>query len=399
MKKFSKLLFVFSILFLVGTNKTFAISQGINNSTVTKQYEGIQQTFLGSDLPENLSDIVFDLGIGTTSYDYYLSSNSFIQNMNDGSFFRPDTVNGLPSGNNGNITGSQIHFHWNTPVTINSANTYRFVIANGNVGYNISIGGSDSDTYAGGSASWGNGSPQCFDPSYNSNCSETGIPVDLAFSTDVAPISDVEVVYPAPNSSIGDFNNWVLDINIPVTETLNQIVITYDDFTDISYTYGGELTKYVPKGNLLAVGNHNIQVSIYSSGGNLVTETGISLFSIVLLSASGDPLPPDVTCEGGNWVSDNFCKVLRYLFVPSTGTLNNFKILFEPLSDKIPFSYFNELKTAILGLDSSTAPTFDLNIPDNMQNTIFTPFRTALNWILWLLFGVWVFKRLNNFNL
>lgn len=280
------------------------------------------------------------------------------------------------------------------------AKYYLLLIPNNYGEKNFAVYGSSADVFSGGGAIMQDGVGNYVNMTSLSD-------IYFNFTTGVAP-STIDFSYPSNNSTITDFSNWQLNINVPELTEFYKIKINYSsvqngnylNYEDIAYTYGGNIARAVPKNNLLNSGNWSATSKIYLNSTNeLIAESPVVNFSITLSPGSGDPLPPTVTCEGGNWVSDNFCRVLRYLFVPSSERLNDFKTLFEPIGDKIPFSYFNELKTAISGVNSSATPAFTLNIPQNMQDTIFTPFRTAFTWVLWLIFGVWLFKRLNNFNL
>lgn len=222
-----------------------------------------------------------------------------------------------------------------------------------------------------------------------------------------APTASMTFSVPADLQTLADFSNWQLNVDVPVLEEFYRIDVNYSTtiggqtfaYKDVSYTFGGTLLKLVPKNYVLTSGNWTALAEIIVDSTEEVVASDQIDFTITIPAASGDPLPPSVTCEGGNWVSDNFCRVLRFLFVPSAGSLNLFTGLFTPLGDKIPFSYFGELKTAISGLNSSATPAFTLEPPQTMLDNIFTPFKVAFTWLLWLIFGFWLFRRLSHLEL
>ena len=103
------------------------------------------------------------------------------------------------------------------------------------------------------------------------------------------------------------------------------------------------------------------------------------------------------TCNNLGTIAGSFCKVLTYLFVPTSASLTQYSNLKDMLILKPPFGYWNSIKTDLNNLTATGTPAFSLT--SQLQNiTIFATLKTGLTWILWLIFGIWVIIRIARFD-
>lgn len=94
------------------------------------------------------------------------------------------------------------------------------------------------------------------------------------------------------------------------------------------------------------------------------------------------------TCSIGN-ISGCFQNAMIFLFKPSTNAFQPIISLKEEIQYKPPFGYFFAIQSAF---DlSTTTPAYTLEIPDVMVD-LFSPIKTGIAWLLWILFGFWVVR-------
>jgi hypothetical protein len=100
-------------------------------------------------------------------------------------------------------------------------------------------------------------------------------------------------------------------------------------------------------------------------------------------------------------------------FTPATGTtaglpitsstipiVNNFIQLYNTLSTKPPLGYFTAIKAALNTLSVGTTSLILVNASTTQAfSAIFTPLRTGLIIILWLMFSFWLFHRLRHLEI
>ncbi len=98
------------------------------------------------------------------------------------------------------------------------------------------------------------------------------------------------------------------------------------------------------------------------------------------------------TCSITN-LSGCFQNALVFAFVPAESSFDRFITLKDQLVNKPPFGYFALLASGLSGLNSTSTPAFALATEDNIVTTIFDPIKTGLSWLLWVFFGVWLYKR------
>lgn len=92
-------------------------------------------------------------------------------------------------------------------------------------------------------------------------------------------------------------------------------------------------------------------------------------------------------------------QVIQYLFMPSQTTLDRFKTLFDLVKNKAPFGYIFTINTALAGLNDTETEVFTLGNITGLDTYIFTPIRTSLIWVLWLVFAFSFYKRVKNIEI
>jgi hypothetical protein len=98
---------------------------------------------------------------------------------------------------------------------------------------------------------------------------------------------------------------------------------------------------------------------------------------------------------------DWFTGVLCAVFVPKSTTLTQFNGLYSKIEKKPPMGYLAAI-TGIMASTSTDTSTFIGNLGSVIPNSTsspFTIFRTSMNWVLWLFFGVFVFRKGKNIDL
>lgn len=104
------------------------------------------------------------------------------------------------------------------------------------------------------------------------------------------------------------------------------------------------------------------------------------------------------TCSITN-IAGCFQNALIFAFVPNKNVFDNFISLKEELQNKPPFGYIVLLTSALQNISATTTPAFALVSENNITDNIFTPLKNGLTWVLWLFFGIWLYKRVRNMNI
>lgn len=92
-------------------------------------------------------------------------------------------------------------------------------------------------------------------------------------------------------------------------------------------------------------------------------------------------------------------QAIHYLFMPSQDSLEQFKTLYDQVKNKPPFGYVFAINTALAGLNDTGTSVFSLETVSGLDSYIFTPVRTALIWVLWLLFAFSFYKRVKHLDI
>jgi hypothetical protein len=111
-------------------------------------------------------------------------------------------------------------------------------------------------------------------------------------------------------------------------------------------------------------------------------------------------IKPESNFDVVGGVQWGLCNVYQWLFVPQSVSVDNFKSLGIILEQKAPFAYFYTIKNSLSALTSTSTPAFSLVASSTgaLNTSIFQPLKIGLTWLLWLMFGIFVIKRIAKFD-
>jgi hypothetical protein len=147
---------------------------------------------------------------------------------------------------------------------------------------------------------------------------------------------------------------------------------------DLNYTARADL--YIPPAGSPVATSTAITFSYSAGGYTYTTSTGFV----------------GTTCNATS--VDFFTGLLCSAFVPQQISLTQFNTLYTKVSNKPPIGYLSAISTLISGTSTATTAIDNLNIPAGTSSP-FTILRSGMIWILWLLFGFWVFTKIRHFQL
>lgn len=124
-----------------------------------------------------------------------------------------------------------------------------------------------------------------------------------------------------------------------------------------------------------------------------------NLFPVLLTESSTPAVLKTLAYEGcEDWgLASLICKAIVYLFIPDSPYVEKFGDLFDILKSKPPFGYYYSTKDAISLLNASSTPAFSFPDMGSIKTDFFDKIRTGLAWILWIMFGFFVIKRIGDF--
>lgn len=96
----------------------------------------------------------------------------------------------------------------------------------------------------------------------------------------------------------------------------------------------------------------------------------------------------------GNAIRD----VGQWLFIPASGSFNQFATLKDGIENKPPIGYFTLIKDAFNGIGSGSATASISLASITAINPIVSPIRTGMIWLLWFSFAIFLLKRFANFD-
>jgi len=120
-----------------------------------------------------------------------------------------------------------------------------------------------------------------------------------------------------------------------------------------------------------------------------------------------DPAENEITCEETDGiVEESLCKILVFLFVPSTESVNKMIEVKDLVINKPPLGYFTAYSDTIESLTTatsttSTIPTSDISLLFGLLSSlaIWTTFQNVLVVIVWAGFVFYIFERFRHFQL
>jgi hypothetical protein len=223
----------------------------------------------------------------------------------------------------------------------------------------------------------------------------------------------INFLFPANGTTTADFLNWSVDIE-GTTSTMLTARVDYG-LTPSFGLFDEEATgvgiRFITKTNSLTSNStYYAQASLYDFQ-TLIATSSVIFFSVspVVSSTpfSGSLASSTITCSTGNFLSDSFCDMLVFLFVPNadektdiSGRLYNLK---SAVSNKPPFGYFALINNALGGItEGTTTATTTLSslASSTIQSfsSIFSPFYNFFVILLWFLLATWLFHRFRLFN-
>lgn len=136
-------------------------------------------------------------------------------------------------------------------------------------------------------------------------------------------------------------------------------------------------------------------------------EGGLTIFSPVITFAVGSSTVPGgvsasttiasttISCNSGNWFSDGLCGSIAYLFIPDPAYFQNILSIEDLVSSKPPVGYFVLARDSFLNLSVGTSSRELISTSTSAAlDDVFSPLRTGIASILWVLFGLWVIHRI-----
>jgi hypothetical protein len=147
---------------------------------------------------------------------------------------------------------------------------------------------------------------------------------------------------------------------------------------------------------------------VHPDAANTWIQEGSAGYNTAIIIAVGDasaepppppPPPAEISCDSGNWFYDAVCAAVGYLFYPSDEQQESlgdtYGFLTSSISSKPPLGYFDAITIALDNINGGTS-TISLMSASNTAafSGVFTPLKTGLTWILWFLFGFWIFHRI-----
>lgn len=248
----------------------------------------------------------------------------------------------------------------------------------------------------------------------NSNFNAQG-DIPILFSQEALPeiVSDVNIVLPenATNTASTTFDiqiDWTGGDNYTALVYKIYNVLTFKALTEFRVIPIGTATGTYNGGTTLEIGNYEIESYLIDE--NEIQGTSDTNTFSVIENPLGEIFGFDTTnfddiqglatttCGITN-LTGCFQNALVFAFYPSQSALQNFGNLIDEIETKPPFGYFTILTSSIEDLDGSTTPAFILATENNIYTNIFNPIRTGVTWLLWFVFGIWLYKRLTNIKI
>ena len=125
---------------------------------------------------------------------------------------------------------------------------------------------------------------------------------------------------------------------------------------------------------------------------NVISNEFLEVFGVDITDVDDLITLATTTCSITN-LSGCFQNALVFAFVPAESSFDRFITLKDQLINKPPFGYFALLADGLSGLNATSSSAFTLATEDNITNVIFDPIKTGLSWLLFVFFGVWLYKR------
>ena len=194
----------------------------------------------------------------------------------------------------------------------------------------------------------------------------------------------------------GDFTTF-LDIISPTNGQNipgNSVTFSYDYFNVSSttdYTTATYLLSDLTTGQNMA-----------GAATSTIPGDGLNTFTGTQTLTFGDTYSWQPELTGGTTSPNLFGLTYTFTLTSSTSTSVVVPSFFSGLWTKIqnnpPFGFIFQLKTQLQNLNASSTPAVTLNLATFEIDNVFSPFDTVLAGIMYLVFGIWAFKRFAHFE-
>lgn len=287
-----------------------------------------------------------------------------------------------------------------------------------------------------GTAPWNDG--ESIYSYYKANVSNNLIYFQIGDDLDL--VSEIAIPYPENESTIADFWAFKLTFNAPFTygyplpsdPALNLQVcygISQGAVADCqnststwpNLTIDGNLYPNLIPGTpwdvylhktyqLTSSTTYYAKAYMYNIAGTFLAESPEISFTITgepyEYNEPGITIPPTatstewtITCDPeSGFFQYSFCYLFQYLFKPKPNVLDKWQNIKVLLENKPPLGYFVLVKNVLSGISTST-PAFQLAQATAVNENIFNPLKTGLSFVLYLIFGIWIFKRIAHLEL
>jgi hypothetical protein len=220
---------------------------------------------------------------------------------------------------------------------------------------------------------------------------------------------------------IGYIFNPLIDLNLSYhdTSTGQDLYTTLDAYnfytsttTASSTNWSRSLPLNLSNATIASSTFYRLTAKIISSPSNVVVASSTSIFYV---NIAGSQLPQPYVHIGGsgtivstttgqilNGCNSNDINILQsvlcWIFIPRIETISQFGGLKTQIINKPPIGYLSAISDIITATTSTSTPIDDLIIPTGSASP-FTILRTALTWLLWFIFGIFIFNRLRYLDL
>ena len=86
-------------------------------------------------------------------------------------------------------------------------------------------------------------------------------------------------------------------------------------------------------------------------------------------------------------------------FWPTKASFTQFYAFQDNLRTKAPTGYFYVVRDNLLGLSTTTTPTFNIVLPVWLKNQLFNPIDLAVAGLLWFYYAIFLYKRIKHIEL
>jgi hypothetical protein len=197
-----------------------------------------------------------------------------------------------------------------------------------------------------------------------------------------------------------------VEVSKHATTATSSIIATLHTYGHIEDTSIGS--------HVLTFGNTEFDTGCYTYRGRFMTQIGglpptpvyinysnyfeNSDWQFCIGTGTSLTLPTGEQCDDYGTIGGALCRIALWLFIPKPETLQKFADLKAIFETKAPFSYYFAVRNEINNLNASSTPIFSLPEMGALYTQIFLPLKIGLGLILWLLFAVWIIKRIGRFD-